>query len=207
LIEGNIAYCEWNLIQTTHNQTIKYRATANEHKEMMFNVFTVCLDGILVFIALRVRLCLSFAEFFIIPRLKMTLAPSWLLHFLQQGRSNCHTCTDEIQSSLETECTFVHYSGLAEHTTVSQTKRCYIKRVFTILQAFLSPDTAQIAKIFIIQFSQVSYYLLPLNSNTCLQHSQHFVYLILHTKFQTQENSRYVMANQCDYYKELLARE
>lgn len=75
---------------------------------------------------------LTFVEFFIIPRPRMTLPLSWFLHFLQQFSSNCHTCTDEIRSSLETEITVVHCRGSAEYTTYPHTKLFYITRAFSV---------------------------------------------------------------------------
>jgi len=126
------------------------------------------LSAKLVFWCLNHLKCdflLTFAEFFIIPRPRMTLPPSWFLHFLQQVPSNVHTCTEEIRSSLETEITVVHCRGLAEYTTYPHTKRFYITRAFVCKTSrYSSADRANILKILIMQFSQATYYFLPLTS-------------------------------------------
>jgi len=114
---------------------------------------------------LKCGFLLTFVEFFIIPRPRMTLSPSWFLHLLQQVPSNCHTCTDEIRSSLETEITVVHCRGLAEYTTYPHTKLLYITRAFVCKPSkYSSSDRAKVVKIVITQFSQASYYFLPLTS-------------------------------------------
>jgi hypothetical protein len=95
----------------------------------------------------------------------MTLPSSRFLHFLQQVPSNCHTFADEIRSSLETEITVVHCRGLEEYTTYPHTKLFYIARAFVCESSkYSSSDRAKIVKILNMQFSQASYYSLPLTS-------------------------------------------